>query len=235
MKFCVINDSGNVGKTTMCACLLQPRMLNAQIVAVETLNAADYGDGIDVEYVKAKNFGDVMKQVMLATDIIVDVGASNVELFVALLQEYEGSESEFDFFVVPTTPAMKQQTDTISTLRTLKRIGVPPERIRVIFNQVETGDDVHDEFAPLMQVAKAEKLFVVIPQAIVRRTELFGLLNASGKSLSDVIADSVDYREKLRGLTDLSEKEACVEMIALKRLATSAQRNLDAVYDCSFL
>ena len=37
MKICVLNFSGNVGKSTIAAHLLQPR-LNAQVFSVESLN-----------------------------------------------------------------------------------------------------------------------------------------------------------------------------------------------------
>ena len=32
---------------------------------------------------------------------IIDVGASNVEDFLKLMQQYDGSHEEFDYFVVP--------------------------------------------------------------------------------------------------------------------------------------
>ena len=58
-------------------------------------------------------------------DVVVDVGASNVEDLLALMRRYRGSHEDFDCFVVPTVPARKQQQDTAATLAELARIGVP--------------------------------------------------------------------------------------------------------------
>ena len=47
MKVCVLNFSGNVGKSTIAAHLLQPR-LNAQVFSVESLNVDASSDGVEV-------------------------------------------------------------------------------------------------------------------------------------------------------------------------------------------
>ena len=47
MKICVLNFSGNVGKSTVAAHLLQPR-LNAQVFSVESLNVDASSDGVEV-------------------------------------------------------------------------------------------------------------------------------------------------------------------------------------------
>jgi hypothetical protein len=47
---------------------------------------------------------------------VVDIGASNVEDLLALMQRYRASHQDFDFFLVPTVAAAKQQQDTMATL-----------------------------------------------------------------------------------------------------------------------
>jgi dethiobiotin synthetase len=60
MKLCVINFSGNVGKTTIAAHLLKPRMNEAQVFSVESLNSGIENDGVeDAEIIKGKRFGDL--------------------------------------------------------------------------------------------------------------------------------------------------------------------------------
>ena len=56
------------------------------------------------------------------------------------MRKYRGSHEDFDYFVVPTVPALKQQQDTIATLAELARIGIPAAKLKLVFNQVE--DDV---------------------------------------------------------------------------------------------
>ena len=69
---------------------------------------------------------------------VVDIGASNVEELLDLMQKYQGSHEDFDAFVVPTVPTLKQQQDTIATLVELARLGVPRSRVRLVFNMVSS-------------------------------------------------------------------------------------------------
>ena len=55
-----------------------------------------------------------------------------------------------------------------------------------------------------------------------------------GKSLGDITADKTDYRAQLRQAKDDDEKEMCVRMVALKRLAVTANKNLDDVFKVLF-
>ena len=67
MKVAVINFSGNVGKTTVAAHLLKPRMRDATIFSVESLNLDASADGIAVEKMRGRKFGfDVRQQVVMS-------------------------------------------------------------------------------------------------------------------------------------------------------------------------
>ena len=57
MKVAVMNFSGNVGKTTVAGHLLKPRMGDAQIFSIESINSGADADGLDVEKMKGKKFG----------------------------------------------------------------------------------------------------------------------------------------------------------------------------------
>ena len=173
MKVCVMNFSGNVGKTTVAAHMLKPRMKDAPVYSVESLNVDASADGVDVEKIKGKRFGDLIEQIMLVDDAIVDVGASNVEEFLKLMQQYSGSHEEFDFFVVPTVKEKKQQADTVNTLRALAKLGIPRTKIRLIFNRVEVDESVNDEFASLFGLADLEKSFTLKANAIIYQNEIF--------------------------------------------------------------
>ena len=48
MKVAILNYTGTVGKTTIAAHLLSPRMGDAPIFAVETINETAAGLGVDV-------------------------------------------------------------------------------------------------------------------------------------------------------------------------------------------
>ena len=73
MKVVLINYSGTVGKTTVAAHLLAPRMGNARIFAIETINETAEGLGMDVEKIKGERFKDLFRQIMLLDDAIMDL------------------------------------------------------------------------------------------------------------------------------------------------------------------
>ena len=109
MKVAVMNFSGNVGKTTVAGHLLKPRMGNAPIFSIESINAGADADGLEVEKMKGKKFGELVDEIMPMDSAIIDVGASNVEDFLKLMQQYDGSHEEFDFFVIPVVKEKKVQ------------------------------------------------------------------------------------------------------------------------------
>jgi hypothetical protein len=234
MKVAVLNFSGNVGKTTVAGHLLKPRMGDAPIFSVESLNVDASADGLEVEKVKGRKFGELVDQLMQLDRAIVDVGASNVEDFFKLMQQYHGSHEEFDAFVVPVVKEKKQQADTVNTLRALAKLGIPKGKIRLLFNKVEVDDSVRDDFAALFGLAEAEKSFTLRAEAVIYANEVFERLKSVGKSLGDITADGTDYRARLREAKDEGEKEFCVRMVALKRLGTTANRNLDDVFKVLF-
>ena len=230
MKVAVLNFSGNVGKTTIAGHLLKPRMGDATIFSVESLNVDASADGLEVERMRGKKFGDLQEQLMMLDKAIVDVGASNVEEFIKLMQQYDGSHEEFDYFVVPVVKEKKQQADTVNTIRALSDMGISKNKIRLVFNKVETDESLEDEFRVLFGLAQVEKSFTLRPEAVIYSNEVYERLKTVGKSLGSITSDETDYRAKLRETSDAEEKELCVRMVALKRLAITANKNLDDVF-----
>lgn len=234
MKVAVLNFTGNVGKTTVAAHLLSPRMEGAQIFSIESINAGADADGLDVEKMKGKKFGELVDQLMPLDKAIVDVGASNVEDFLKLMQQYHGSHEEFDFFVVPVVKEKKQLADTVNTIRALQKIGIEKKKIRLVFNKVEVDDSVSSDFAPLFGLAQSEKSFVINESAVIYSNEVYERLKGLGKSLGEVTSDKTDYRAKLRAATEQADKDFAVQMVAVGRLAITANKNLDDVFKVLF-
>jgi len=230
MKIAVMNFSGNVGKTTVAGHLLKARMPEAHFFSIESINSGADADGHDVEIMKGKKFGDLVDQLMMVDSAIVDIGASNVEDFLKLMQQYNGSHEEFDFFIVPVVKEKKVQTDTVNTIRSLQKIGIDKNKIRVLFNKVDIDDSVSDDFGSLFGLADIEKSFTISEKNTIYSNEVFERLKTIGKTLDDVNNDSTDYRAMLREAKDDAEKAKYVQMIALKRLAITANKNLDAVF-----
>ncbi len=234
MKVAIINFSGNVGKTTVASHMLKPRMRDAQVFSIESINMGADSDGLDVEKMKGKKFGELVDGLMRIESAIIDVGASNVEDFLKLMQQFDGSHEEFDYFLVPVVKEKKVQADTVNTIRALAALGVPKPRIRLVFNKVETDEIVTDEFSALFGLAELENSFTLHPSAIIYSNEVFERLKSVGMSLGDINDDQTDYRAKLREADGDDEQDHCIRMVALKRLATTANKNLNDVFGAVF-
>lgn len=231
MKVAVINFSGNVGKTTVARQLLAPR-LAAPTFCIESINAgaADEPDG--AARLQGREFGALQEELMMLDAAIVDIGASNVEDVIRLMDQFEGSHEEFDLFLVPTVSERKQQADTVNTILTLARIGVPPARIRLLFNKVELCDAgaLADRFSVLFGFHAMERCFVLQPDAVLFHSEIYERLRVLNRTVAEVAADTTDYRARLRQASDDAGRAQAASMISVQRLARSAQRNLDAAY-----
>lgn len=235
MKVAVINYTGTVGKTTIAAHLLSPRMNDAQIFAVETINETADGLGLDVEKVKGDKFRDLFKKLMILDDAIIDVGASNVEAFLDGMVKFEDSHLEFDCFVIPVTSGTKEQKETISIILTLADFGITPNKIKLVFNRV--GSDVEDEFAPLINFCRKEKKCTFSENSAVFENELFDMLSIKKMNISDLLLDTTDYKAKAREIGkdgDAKLRSHYTDMHVMKSLAKSVNRNLDTVFNSLF-
>lgn len=229
MKVAILNYTGTVGKTTIAAHLLSPRLNNAPIFAVETINETAEGLGMDVNKIRGEKFRELFTKLIKLDDAIIDVGASNVEAFLDGVVKMEDSHLEIDYFIVPVTPGTKEQKETISLIGTLADMGISPEKIRVVFNRVE--GDVHEEFPYVVAYAKKEKTCIANPEAAIFENELFDALGVKKLTLAALLADETDYKALLRN-KDASEKDRnnWAELHGLKLLARGVNRNLDAVF-----
>jgi len=227
MKIAVLNFSGNVGKSTIARHLLSPRMPNAGVVAVETINADSASDNT----IRGADFGKLQRDLQLEDEAIVDVGASNVEQFLALMRQYHESHDDFDLYLVPTVPVPKQQGDTIGCIAELANLGVPAHKIFVVFNLVEPGVNVEVTFEPIFNFVDAMHLCMTDPAAVIYKNEVFSLIRNSGDSLADVLNDPTDFKAAIKNSTDPAEKLALVERLSIRRLAVGVNQNLDSVFD----
>ncbi|MGZ4953523.1 MAG: StbB family protein [Methylobacter sp.] len=236
MKIAVINYAGKVGKTTLSAHFLSPRMNNAPIFAVETFNETAEGLGVDVERIKGKNFIDLFQELGMIDDAIIDVGSSNIgDLLASMTKFGKKAHAEFDFFVVPVTKDNTIMIETIKTINILSGLGIPAEKIKLLFNRVE--DDVEEEFEAMLNYVEMEKKCTANKDAAIYANELFDLLSKHKKSMDAIMTDESDYKAMAREIGkdgDKTLRSQYTEMYAIKALATSMSPQLDEVYTVLF-
>ncbi len=226
MKIAVINFSGNVGKSTVARHLLLPRVEGADLISVESLNAIEG----QTQTIRGTQFADLQEYLQTVASAVVDIGASNVEQLLELMRQYRGSHEDFDVFVVPTVPALKQQQDTIATLVELSRIGVPSSRVRLLFNMVDDRDELERSFHPLLRFVSDHPIAKADLACWLGENEIYGRLKTTGMDIDELVRDTTDYKALIAKAADSAEKLALAHKLATRRLAHGVQPELDACF-----
>lgn len=243
MKICVLNLSGNVGKSTLAVHLLAAFTPGARIVSVESVNASEVDaiDALDVEAFSASRFREIFREIMVHDEVIVDVGASNVAGFMGEMARFRSAVGEFDLVLVPTVPADKQQRDTIATVDWLHALGVAPAKVRVVFNQYPTDslEPVANVYAQVVGYGLSEgrDKAVFEPHAVVARSEVFELAKGSRRTVGELARDTTDWpaaRGEARRAGDVAALERAMAAQMTHDLAVTAQDNLARVHGLLF-
>ncbi|MDY0743385.1 StbB family protein [Paucibacter sp. R3-3] len=229
MKIAVINFSGNVGKTTIARHLLLPRIPGAESISVESVNASE-GESTAM---RGRQFGALQDYLHTIESAVVDIGASNVDDLIHLMRVYRGSHADYDYFVVPTTPAIKQQQDTIATLVDLSQLGVPPARIKLVFNMAEFGTSVDESFFLITAFLKDQAICTADPSCCLGANDIYGRLRRMdpSPSIAELAADETDYKALIAAATNTQDKLALGQRLATLRLAQHVGEELDACFE----
>lgn len=229
MRAAILNFSGNVGKSTIARHLVAPNLDNPRIFSVETINSG--GDG---EQIKGSDFGNLQEFLMEAEDCVIDVGSSNVESFIMLMNQYRGSHEDIDLFVVPAVRETKQQMDTIATIETLSTMKVPANKIQIVFNRVKEDESVESVFAPILQYVAERQTCIANMEVVVITNEIYDKLKGGSRSVPDIARDKTDYLSALKNSQSVEERAELREALTLKRLALSANENLETACTALF-
>jgi Flp pilus assembly CpaE family ATPase len=226
MKVAIINFSGNVGKTTIARHLLAPRIKTAEIISVESANA----DEAEADALRGKDFAHLQQYMLASDNLIVDIGASNVEDLLSLMKKFKGSHEDFDCFVVPAVPDLKQQKDSANTADQLVRMGVSASKIKIILNRVEDPEHPEKQFAALLSFLAHNPVATFNAKTYIPENEIFQRVKQDGRSITDLANDPVDYKSQIAKAKEQSEKLALADRLAVKRLAIGVLPELDACF-----
>lgn len=224
LKIAVLNYAGGVGKTTVVNNLLKPRMKDTPVIAIETIN--DGGGETQIK-IKGKEYGMLQDELLMNDQLIIDIGASNIEETMRMMSQYKGSHEDFNYFILPVVPDGKEQVDTISAITALKKMGVPAKKIKVLFNKVDDIDTIEEDFYLIIEYLQTVK--IPVPKIGIEKNEVYDELRQRKQSISELLG-MTDLRDKLRQAKDRNEKKSIANLIGLQRLATTANNNLDEVF-----
>lgn len=223
MKVAVLNYSGNVGKSTLARHLLQPRMNECPIMFIESIN-----EGGDETNIRGKDFPAAMIEVLVADEAIVDIGSSNIEQVFSKATQLGDILDSFDFFLVPTVSASKQQADTIKVLSDLAELGIATKKMKVVLNQVELDEDWNKSFEAVLAFAAT----LNITTAVVHKSEVFEQM--AGRSLAECAAVGRDFRKEIAALSTREEKKQVAAALIRSTFAKATQEQFDKVFATLF-
>lgn len=196
MKIIVAGIGGNVGKSTLAAHLLVPRMNNAKLLIVESINQ-DTKDLVgEFETVRGEKFKQIYLELVVNDDLVVDVGASNSEDFFAGLTSLNQGYDEVDFFLIPTVPGSKEQDESVLTARMLAAMGVEKNKIQIVFNRVKRS--IEEEFPTVLHAVKEFDCFVANPDCMVFENDIYADLADLKMPLSEACVFAENNLQKLK-------------------------------------
>jgi len=193
LRIFVVNYAGGAGKTTLTRHLIAPSFAVAPVVlSIESLNST--GASGATKQVKAKDFLEVVGLMLRnTTPTIVDVGASSIEKVRDALRTLGKFHEKVDMFVVPTSPDVRQISDTLNTLKDLLEMGVSPSKIHVLKNKVHDVDTMDADFASIGSFCSSLGMHLV--DRPILELELYSqvFFDETAGSVGDIMADETDF------------------------------------------
>ncbi|EBM9948440.1 transcriptional regulator [Salmonella enterica subsp. enterica serovar Give] len=226
LKIAVLNNSGNVGKSTICQTLLKPRLEGSEIIRVETINT----DGTTDDKLSAKEYDEIIKRIDDVDCTIIDVGSSNIEQFMVQMNEYQGSHDLIDYFIIPVTVQDKQQRDSIATIYNLLDMGIDDEKIKIIYNFAEKDVSIEKQFSVFLSDKVCKKI-ATKSISVVYHSNIFSLLTKLGLKYEDVYNDDRDFKTLIRSASSKEERQELSNSRAVKMLMNGFNSDLDIAFD----
>lgn len=221
LKLAVVNFSGNVGKTVVASQLLFPRMKDCEYYHVETINAGNE----EGETMAASNYSQLLDGIEMADSCVVDVGSSNIEVFLSQMQNFKNSHDEIDFFILPVTPSNKEKRDTEALVDFLMNMGIPKNKLRVVFNQVDRQNHAPEKELDFFDKSLMMDIAGKNP-AIIYNSDYYPMLQSAGKQHLDVLQDERDFNAMKKAAESKADKYEVVLEKKLFQAAQSAEEDL---------
>lgn len=232
-KIVILSLGGSVGKTMVVTQCLYPHLQDARILSVDTANETAKDFGIkNCELHSGDDFNKTYHSLMSTQgNVIVDVGGSKeCKEFMAGMLAIEGSD-EVTTFIVPSTPASKDQGCAIETIERLIDDGVDKNKIKVVFTG--TKKDTAEEFAQLIEGMEESGLVPDLNLTIVH-SALFNEMIAEHELILDIVSDETDYKEMATNRKKGDNTDYVGKVIRQKMARITVWPNLQTVYQHLF-
>ena len=235
-----ISYTGKAGKSTTANNLLFPRLDSPAMFRIETINESGLsGAGGEEQKLKGREIEKLLKALSKTKSAIVDIGTSNVESFVMALTQQPDSHRIFDYFIVPVeanSAKVNEFKEAVKTFTMLNKLGVEPERIKVVFNKLAPDSELEDEMTRIFNFHKECPIFTLNKKAVIHDTQAFKALANAKKTYEEMLADKTDYWQKLKDtpLAEENERTMLITMARAQGLVKGLNAELDGVFNALF-
>lgn len=238
LKILVIHQTGFVGKSTITASLLHPRLKSPRIFSVEKHNLDASSYGLEVVKYRGPEFKKLMENIILETsDLIVDVGVSQYADMKKEFTRQNGAINEFDVVIVPATPDSRVQEETLTTIEALRKTGLKMDKLRILFNKatIDEEDDLSVQFEDVIAYLIADRDIPYYKDLVLFENAIHSDLRDLKVSFQQMERDKTDYA---RAVTQARQKDPTgpetlrlVRLLAIQRGVCSAKAELDKAFE----
>ena len=188
-----------------------------------------------------ESFNEFLKDLSNLGSAIVDIAAHNTHCAINIMQNNIDSYKLFDYFLVLVVKRRKESEDSLNIIKALLKLGVPPESIKIIFNNNSYLEIIDEEFEYLLSHLDELKIPYDTNVAI-EHTPLYSMLSDIDISLWDLLSISIDEKKNMQeylrinrqAQEEYEELKTLIDLIMAWRCAQTAVSNLSNVYHCIF-
>ena len=161
--------------------------------------------------IRGQDGDKIYTELLLNEKMILDIGSSNLESFINSSEKEDEILDIIDMFIIPIPTEKKQQADSLKTMQDLLIMGVKPQQIRIIFNQVDDEVNPKDIFSNI--IAAATKLDIPINlDNLIFRHDLYNE------------GQSTDYKAKMQEAKEAGQeskaREYAIRYVRQRKLAS---------------
>ena len=247
MRIAFWNMNGNVGKSTLVNMMMKPRLpKNAEVIYVESDNTVP-GKIAGCKELNAtkEDWAELVNHLITNIfdhDIVVDIGSTDSKKVKALFVDFEGSLDEFDMIIVPHSPEAKEE-DTAITLRFLHGLGVPANKITLMFSMVPSDTKLAKTFSALFADLEKEpvdnkpRICNIAIDAVISDNALFKRIKGSEHTIESLLADETNWNDEIQKLREIKDKQKAQELMtyfAWMKITTMLAKKMNADFDSVF-
>lgn len=235
-RLLIINSSGNSTKTVTGKGFIRNRMQSPRYYTIGRINE----EINDFErLLSSDRISKLHEALMWRKSVIVEIEVSGYERTINYMKEIKGSSGDYDAVLVPIiNSSFKLIEDSIRTIDDLINVGVPSDKIRVLFNREPDSIECFDRITN-----KLDGLDIVYDlTAQINNHSCYQKLQESGLKYDDITESTLEANEEeLKKLERLRAGERpsdlqweLVQLISLQRAVLASRQQHDEVFSTLF-